>query len=96
MRKVPNRDSRAVLRLPVAPNAEDVRCTLSCLERLLTRRRRLEELGLCGAQAPCHWHMRALDRAIVSYLVLAEDLGLERDAEALLEAYGRQAHSAVA
>lgn len=75
--------------MPVEPRPADVRCTLECLGRLLARGRRLQELGLCGPGAPCAWHLRALDRAIVSYLVLAEDLGVRSEAERLLAAHGQ-------
>lgn len=88
MREAAKRYDGSVPELHVEPDAADADCTLSCLAKLLARRRRMAELGLCGARASCHWHLRALDRAIVSYLLLAGDLGLEGDAEALLAVCG--------
>lgn len=89
MSTVAQPDNRVFPRMQVAPNAADARCALSCLERLLARRRRLAELGLCSPSTSCAWHARALDRAIVSYLSLAEDLGLAREAEDILAATSR-------
>lgn len=85
-----NRDSRAVLRMPPGPSASDRCRALSCLERLLTRRRRMAEIGLCGQGTSCAWHVDALDRAIVSYLLLAEDLGIREEASRLLVPHDRR------
>lgn len=85
-----NRDSRAVLRVPLGPSASDRHCALSCLERLLARRRRMAEIGLCGQGTSCAWHVDALDRAIVSYLLLAEELGAREEASRLLVPHDRR------
>lgn len=61
---------------PAAQREGDARFTVSRLERLLARRRRLAELGLCGPGSPCAWHRKLFDRAIVSYLLAAEEMGL--------------------
>lgn len=88
MSTVTKPDTSPPRRLVLEPRPADLRCALYCLDRLLARRRRMDELRLCEERAPCHWYKSALDRAIVSYLLLAADLGIKRDAEALLEAQG--------
>lgn len=84
------------MKLSAATGPADVRCTLFCLGRLLVRRRRMEQLQLCGSRTSCAWHLRALDRAIVSELVLAEELGLRREAQTLLAEHQRAIRSPVA
>lgn len=41
-----------------------------------------EHTRSCTNESPCAWDREALDRAIVSYLLLIHDLGLERAAGA--------------
>lgn len=84
-----NRDRRAVLQVELGPRASDRNCALSCLEHLLARRRRIAEIGLCEQGTSCAWHVDALDRAIVSYLLLAEELGIRDEASRLLVPHDR-------
>lgn len=72
--------------MAIQPSEADRRCVLSCLKRLLARRRGFEDLGLCARDSPCAWHLDALDRAIVSYLLLADELGLAEEARSLFDA----------
>jgi len=68
-------DEVAAAGASAAQREGDARFTLSRLERLLARRRRLAELGLCGPGSPCAWHRKVFDRAIVSYILAAEEMG---------------------
>ena len=75
-----------MLEMAVEPSPSDVRCVRSCLDRLLRRRRRMAQFGLCGPSTPCAWHRRALDHAIVSYVTLAREFQLA-EADELLTLY---------